>query len=66
MLVTPLPIVTLVKPLQYSKAEEPMLVTLSGIINSLSIFFPSIYSVVELDIKLPSPLIPHHPATSPV
>ena len=33
MLVTLLPIVTLVKLLQYSKAAQPMLVTLSGIVT---------------------------------
>jgi hypothetical protein len=33
MFVTPLPIVTLVKLLQYENAEPPMLVTLLGIIT---------------------------------
>ncbi len=32
MLVTPSPMVTYVKPVQYSKAYSPMLVTLSGIV----------------------------------
>ena len=32
MLVTPLPIVTEVKPVQYWKAQSPMLVTLLGMV----------------------------------
>ena len=36
MLVTPLPIVTLVSPLQYANAPSPMLVTLSGIVMLVS------------------------------
>ena len=33
MLVTPLPIVTLVRPLQFQNALSPMLVTESGIVT---------------------------------
>ena len=41
MLVTLLPIVTLVKPVQSSKAEKPMPVTLSGIMTLVKPLQPS-------------------------
>lgn len=40
MLVTPLPIVTEVKPVQPLKAEVPMLLTLSGIVTLVNLVIP--------------------------
>ena len=44
MFVKPLPIVTLVRPLQSLNAEAPMLVTLSGIVTLVRPQFENAYS----------------------